>query len=508
MRKRIINAVFWQVVLFAFGYWALLPQFSIGKSEPNIDYLAILNRSALEAKEDDKAWTIYRDLWIKHRFCDTDGFDVRMFYLPDRNGNPKRRLVRPSDGPAWGTATSRLVELADLLEGFRVGGIRPSFGLPLVRHQSEFLPADFRAIYPALDHEKVRADHQANANKQDLGTLLEIPLHHIHVMQTAATLLVVDTRRAIEQDDLERATRNIEAIFGISAQITESKLIVCSLFGFKINSLALDLVDECLNSAVRFSPPHLARMHQAVAKIRIDDMIDIEGERMLFLDVVQKTYTDDGSGDGRVTAEGKAYWDRIGELAEASIRRITSRKRLTEKADELFTRLEKCLESPGDDESIQGIEQELAELPPSFMPLKVLFPNVLTIQHAIIREKMSVESVKAALAVIRFRNEHGRWPESLDNVVGDLLPEVPQDLLVGQSLRYQRRGDGFVIYSVGVNRVDDGGQAVMIQDDGTFIAEVIREEVQGALKRVPTGEYNLHENYPGDWILWPRSSQP
>jgi hypothetical protein len=505
MMKRIGKPVSWHGVLLAGGYLTWMIQSLMGKSDPQIDYLAILNRPVLEAAEDDKGWAIYRDLWIKHRFCDRDGFDVQMFFLADDSPSPRRRIVRPSDREAWQLATERLVELADLLEGFRVGGIRPSFGLLLVTHQSNFAPADFSAIYPALDYEKFRADHQAIENNKDLGTLIEVPLHHIQVMQTAAQLLIADTRWAIEQGDSERATRNVEAVLGISVQVAESKLMVCSLTGFLINAMALDLIDECLATRANFSKPQLARLYRAVDQIRIDDMIDIEGEQMLFLDVVQKTYTDNEDGDGRMTAAGLDYWTQIGGLAPTSSRRFASRKRLTEKADELFERLDQCLESLGDDDSIKAIEQELAELPTSFTPLKLLFPNAFTIQHATIRAKMSVDSARAALAVIRFQDDHGRWPDSLDQVVGDLLPAVPRDLLDGQPLRYQRRGEGFRIYSVGVNRVDDGGQAVMLGEDGGFLADPRHEGSQEDLWRLPTTDYNLNENYPGDWILWPRN---
>jgi len=161
MKKRVINAVLWQGVLLASGHLMLMILFFTGKSDPNIDYLAILNRPVLEATEEDKGWTIYRDLWIKHRFCE-GGFDNQVFFRPDQYGNPTNQVVSPSDGEAWQVAIQRLDEIEDLLEGFRVGGIRPSFGLPLVTHQSEYAPADFRAIYPTLDYQKCLSEYNEN----------------------------------------------------------------------------------------------------------------------------------------------------------------------------------------------------------------------------------------------------------------------------------------------------------------------------------------------------------
>jgi hypothetical protein len=64
----------------------------------------------------------------------------------------------------------------------------------------------------------------------------------------------------------------------------------------------------------------------------------------------------------------------------------------------------------------------------------------------------------AAVALERYRLRHGRWPGALADLVPDLLPAVPRDPFDGQPLRYRRLADGVVIYSVGADETDDGGQ--------------------------------------------------
>jgi hypothetical protein len=63
----------------------------------------------------------------------------------------------------------------------------------------------------------------------------------------------------------------------------------------------------------------------------------------------------------------------------------------------------------------------------------------------------------AALAAERYRRQHGRWPDTLDALVPEFLPEVPLDPHDGKRLRYRRLEEGVVIYSVGPNLTDDGG---------------------------------------------------
>jgi|GEM_PF-4522299 len=64
----------------------------------------------------------------------------------------------------------------------------------------------------------------------------------------------------------------------------------------------------------------------------------------------------------------------------------------------------------------------------------------------------------AACALERYRQERGDWPERLEVLVPDYLANVPLDPMSGRPLAYVRTGDGVLIYSVGLDRCDDGGK--------------------------------------------------
>ena len=49
-------------------------------------------------------------------------------------------------------------------------------------------------------------------------------------------------------------------------------------------------------------------------------------------------------------------------------------------------------------------------------------------------------------------------PDSLSNLVPDFLESIPIDPFDGKELRYRKLDKGFVVYSVGENLSDDGGQ--------------------------------------------------
>ena len=70
-----------------------------------------------------------------------------------------------------------------------------------------------------------------------------------------------------------------------------------------------------------------------------------------------------------------------------------------------------------------------------------------------------LRAAQTALAIERYRLAHDNQPpESLQNLLPDFLSAVPIDPFDGQPLRFKKPGKGYVVYSVGSDREDDGGK--------------------------------------------------
>jgi len=65
-----------------------------------------------------------------------------------------------------------------------------------------------------------------------------------------------------------------------------------------------------------------------------------------------------------------------------------------------------------------------------------------------------------AIAAEQFRRVEGHWPAALDELVPEYVTKLQRDPFDLQPLRLARRDDGIVIYSVGPNQTDDGGDVV------------------------------------------------
>src|SRR5205814_1700100 len=88
----------------------------------------------------------------------------------------------------------------------------------------------------------------------------------------------------------------------------------------------------------------------------------------------------------------------------------------------------------------------------------LLMPAVIKVAQAEMRCQATLRTAAAALAAERFRQARGRWPGAFrEMTAAGFLKEVPMDPYTGGPLRWVRRPSGLVIYSVGPDRVDDGG---------------------------------------------------
>ncbi len=93
-----------------------------------------------------------------------------------------------------------------------------------------------------------------------------------------------------------------------------------------------------------------------------------------------------------------------------------------------------------------------------------------------------------ALALERFRGKHGAYPATLAPLAPEFLTTVPVDFMDGQPLRYRLTDDGhFVLYSVGLDCVDNGG---MISDPSAL-------PWFQSIRQHPGGPTNVD-------IVWPR----
>ncbi|MFO7774384.1 MAG: hypothetical protein R6W89_01165 [Candidatus Hydrogenedentota bacterium] len=67
----------------------------------------------------------------------------------------------------------------------------------------------------------------------------------------------------------------------------------------------------------------------------------------------------------------------------------------------------------------------------------------------------STAAARAGLAVDAYRQDHGRLPETLEQLVPDYLDKVPKDYYTGAPLAYMHDDPAYAVYDVGLEAVQD-----------------------------------------------------
>ena len=86
-------------------------------------------------------------------------------------------------------------------------------------------------------------------------------------------------------------------------------------------------------------------------------------------------------------------------------------------------------------------------------------PATDRISDIVYRGKIYHEATVAILAIQRWRLEKDQYPASLAELVtAGFLNELPMDPWSDKPLAYKKTDDDFILYSVGFNFTDDGGE--------------------------------------------------
>lgn len=103
------------------------------------------------------------------------------------------------------------------------------------------------------------------------------------------------------------------------------------------------------------------------------------------------------------------------------------------------------------------------------------------------RALMRFELDKLAFALAAHRADRGSFPARLADLVPEYVAHVPKDLFSDADLHYRRERDGFVLYSVGVNRRDDGAKSYEDRTRHLTLEESVKrgEDWDDLVVRVP-----------------------
>jgi hypothetical protein len=225
-------------------------------------------------------------------------------------------------------------------------------------------------------------------------------------------------------------------------------------------------------------------------------------QRIIFNDLIQHMYTDDGHGDGRMTRQGLVTLQPLSSpvlLAggPASLVLVGSRREVIAEHERMLRQAEAEIAQPLYQLDWKTSVSRLPDWQTSmlgqlhFLPLHLMMPSHRSGKWAAEVYLAERDGILAAIALEAYRREHGSYPDSLGALSPALLPKVPIDRLNGEPLRYRVIDGVAVVYSTGADGDDDGGRSPRGFDG----------EIQNL--SAPAGIWGSNRVKDGDWILHP-----
>lgn len=356
--------------------------------------------------------------------------------------------------------------------------------------------------------------------------LIGVLLPQAQSLRTAQRLLTADATVARSRGEADRFTRDILSLVNIAEQCRGFCLIEDLVAVAILTSTFSVVLDTCEDFPSLLTDDQLIAMAHRLASCFGGGTIrfNLNGEKAMAEDMLQRCYSDDGNGDGILTPAGikmlaenfptnkliddydllshtKTDGVALHVFGPAIMLQAKSRRQTQEAIDQLFAeaaqRHRGPLHSWEQEDQRQGRTKQSNlgndnSLMSHFSIPNVVFPAFEMCDKAAERFCQLRDGTLTAIAIELYRRQHGAWPDHLEQLVPGYMPTVPLDRFTGQSLRYRLQDGKPLIYACGFDQQDDGGRGPGI-DEYDFHPQIMRK---------PDKPPAINEGY--DWVLYPR----
>jgi len=407
---------------------------------------------------------------------------------------------------AWFGAHSR-EELENIEKGIEVAAIKQWLNSPPVAVKSLFdliLPFEKKLIVKwTLDNEAAWQEFVAGSSKSychreyqyhDGGIdrfLYSISISHLlNRAKILSRLGIWRSRFSIKQGRIQQSIDDCLAVAMAGSHWQGRGTIIEQLVGLAICRLAYEEIFHIL-ATQKLSASELEHLQRQLSQFYLQGypLIDMEGERLAFLDVVQHSFTDGGPGGGHLIPRKKGFLvDMYADIVEITEdipvgKRFFGSAALTSMCL-LHARRNETLDIGG---QIYDQQAKIVSMSPyerhkgnlssgvdilssvhkyRYFLLYYLIPAAERCSELVYQGRVLHESTMAILALKRWRLEKNEYPAGLDDLVSaGFLNDLPMDPYSDKPLVYRKTDDNFILYSVGRDFTDDGGKIVQERGD-------------------------------------------
>jgi len=273
------------------------------------------------------------------------------------------------------------------------------------------------------------------------------------------------------EGNLKAAFSDLLICYRFGKHFTGRKTLIEQLFGIAVSGLTFSSGLQILDKTT--PDPNLLRYYQQEFTELFNKqsfVIDFTAEKLADYDGIQRTFTDNGKGDGYIPKASieqmvnppdvlKFMFSDFNEEQKSDWEKL-QRKETTELVDKIFEYYNVIKDkSPASLREEGKIPEEvIKDLTKDNPFLNMLTPAVGRVIDISFRGQAETDALITTLALLRYKAAKGRFPENLERLVAaGYLNELPMDPYSDGTLVYKRQGSDFMLYSLGVDFDDDGG---------------------------------------------------
>ncbi len=407
--------------------------FFTGKPVITTDYLEVMNQMVRPVADDSQnAWPFYKQAAEKYVKYEDEKFDFHIRNASTRS-EEDRQIIQQA-----------ISDNQESLELIRQGNQKPYYWQIYGTGENEdkemltmLMPhlSDYRKMVYLMCWQGLLNAEQGDFEKT-FGDLFEVYLFGQHLRGQNTTL--------IEQ----------LVAMSIEAMSTETLRMVLAEYSGQINVQVLDS----------------ARKRFAAVIENKDFTIDFGGEKLFMRDEVQRSFTQSRFGKShlylprlRVLADFDADTELIFLMSAKALHVLFThpdKEQTLKEVEQWYSEMEKMSTlTPASVKSQDlSMEETTNEAIERNLFLNILLPALGKISQISYRNRAKTHATLVILGVMQYEKERGKLPELLDDLIEKgLLNEIPKDPFSDEPLVYRKTDDGFTIYSVGLNFIDDGG---------------------------------------------------
>jgi hypothetical protein len=262
------------------------------------------------------------------------------------------------------------------------------------------------------------------------------------------------------EGNIDKAVADIVTCYRFGLHMSSEPLLIEQLVGIAIRALALENTFKILDRT-EMGQASMKSLQRQIERLSTDESYipDVRAEKFSILDIIQRMFTDDGKGGGRIHMESVKPMLPMQSRQTQSWEKL-QRRQTTETAEKLYEYFDFIAQkTPWQWENEQiNPDQEIEKIMEGNAFVQAFCPAFVRVVEIFARARAETDALITTLALLRYKADKGQLPEKLDELVSaGYLKALLTEPFSGSPFVYKRLGDDFMLYSFGTDCDDDGG---------------------------------------------------